>query len=230
MHYAIIAAGEGSRLKHEGINVPKPLVRIGGSTLIERLTGIFRSRHDCESVSVVISPEVAACAPEIDADHVVTASTPGSMHSLHRLAPCLKGCGRFCLTTVDTVFDPTEFDHYIDAYATDTGTYDGYMGVTTYIDDEKPLYVDADPSTDMITAFRDAPTGTDRYISGGIYGLPPKAIDVLAGCMEQGISRMRNYQRALLESGLRLKAYPFDKIVDVDHAADIRTAREFIAS
>ena len=82
----------------------------------------------------------------------------------------------------------------------------------------------------MITAFRDAPTGTDRYISGGIYGLTPKAIDVLAGCMEQGISRMRNYQRALLESGLRLKAYPFDKIVDVDHAADIRTAREFIAS
>ena len=47
MHYAIIAAGEGSRLKHEGINVPKPLVRVGGSTLIERLTGIFRSRHDC---------------------------------------------------------------------------------------------------------------------------------------------------------------------------------------
>ncbi len=142
MHYAIIAAGEGSRLKHEGINVPKPLVRIGGSTLIERLTGIFRSRHDCESVSVVISPEVAACAPEIDADHVVTASTSGSMHSLHRLATCLKGCGRFCLTTVDTVFDPTEFDHYIDAYAADTGTYDGYMGVTTYIDDEKPLYID----------------------------------------------------------------------------------------
>ena len=151
------------------------------------------------------------------------------MHSFYEVSRVLPA-GKFILTTDDTIFRERDFSRYAHAFADAPADVDGMMAVTTFIDDEKPLYVDADPSTDMITAFRDAPTGTDRYISGGIYGLPPKAIDVLAGCMEQGISRMRNYQRALLESGLRLKAYPFDKIVDVDHAADIRTAREFIAS
>ena len=228
MHYAIIAAGDGSRLKHEGIIVPKPLVRVGGSTLIERLTGIFRSRHDCESVSVIISPEVAACAPEIDADHVVTASTPGSMHSLHRLAPCLKGCGRFCLTTVDTVFDPAEFDRYIDAYAADTGTYDGYMGVTTYIDDEKPLYVSADREG-TVTGYFDTPVEGAGYISGGIYALPESALEILDECMAAGKTRMRDFQRALVASGMRLKAWPFGLIIDIDHASDIDKAARLLS-
>jgi hypothetical protein len=39
---------------------------------------------------------------------------------------------------------------------------------------------------------------------------------------------MRNFQRALVESGLNLKAFNLGKIVDVDHAADIATAESFI--
>ncbi len=39
---------------------------------------------------------------------------------------------------------------------------------------------------------------------------------------------MRNFQREMLVSGLRLKAYEFDKIVDVDHAGDIATAEAFL--
>ncbi len=46
--------------------------------------------------------------------------------------------------------------------------------------------------------------------------------------MDAGVSRMRNYQRALVENGLRLRAYPFGKIIDVDHAGDIAVAEEFI--
>ena len=41
---------------------------------------------------------------------------------------------------------------------------------------------------------------------------------------------MRNSQRALVAAGLDLVAYPFDKIVDVDHAGDIATAEAFINS
>ena len=43
MRYAIIAAGEGSRLTQEGIAVPKPLVKIKEETLIDRLIRIFIS-------------------------------------------------------------------------------------------------------------------------------------------------------------------------------------------
>ena len=80
-----------------------------------------------------------------------------------------------------------------------------------------------------ITAFRDRPFEGMKYISGGIYGLTAPALKVLENCLETGVSRMRNYQRALVEAGLNLKAYPFPKIIDVDHAGDIATAEAFIS-
>ena len=37
MKFAIIAAGEGSRLQQEGVELPKPLVKVCGEALIDRL-------------------------------------------------------------------------------------------------------------------------------------------------------------------------------------------------
>lgn len=44
----------------------------------------------------------------------------------------------------------------------------------------------------------------------------------------KGMSRMRNFQRQLVADGLKLKAYPFTKILDVDHASDIVKAENFL--
>ena len=63
-----------------------------------------------------------------------------------------------------------------------------------------------------------------------LYGLGDKAVEVLDGCLANGTSRMRNYQRALVESGLALKAYDMGKIIDVDHAGDIEKAERFITT
>ena len=101
------------------------------------------------------------------------------------------------------------------------------MAVTDYIDDEKPLYVETDGELN-ITDFGDSAVEGSRYISGGIYGLTPKALDTLQKCMEQGIARMRNFQRMLIGDGLALQAYPFTKIIDIDHAEDIGKAEEFL--
>ena len=46
--------------------------------------------------------------------------------------------------------------------------------------------------------------------------------------MENGMSRMRNFQRQLVADGLHLGAYPFSKILDVDHASDIEKAEAFL--
>ena len=102
------------------------------------------------------------------------------------------------------------------------------MAVTDYIDDEKPLYIDTDSNLE-ITAFCDKATVNSRYISGGIYGLGPHSLEILEECMEQGIERMRNFQRKLVERGMKLKAFPFSKIIDIDHAEDIAKAEEFLA-
>lgn len=52
MKYAIIAAGEGSRLAAEGVAEPKPLVRVGGEALIDRLIRVFMD-NDAEEIVVI---------------------------------------------------------------------------------------------------------------------------------------------------------------------------------
>ena len=51
MRYAVIAAGEGSRLSQEGVAVPKPLVEVGGERLIGRLLRIFM---DCGATDICV--------------------------------------------------------------------------------------------------------------------------------------------------------------------------------
>ena len=48
-------------------------------------------------------------------------------------------------------------------------------------------------------------------------------------CMERGESRMRNFQRALLREGMRLKAFDIGKAFDIDHADDIIKAERFLS-
>ena len=103
------------------------------------------------------------------------------------------------------------------------------MGVTSYIDDESPLYVETTPDM-SITAFLDTPPqlSLTTYISAGIYGLHGNALLTLDNCMKRQESRMRNFQRALLADGLQLQAYPFSKVFDIDHASDITKAEQFL--
>lgn len=232
MNYAIIAAGEGSRLAQEGVAKPKPLVDICGEPMIGRLINLF-CRCNAESISIIVNEQMTEVREYIESLsldiplNLVLKTTPSSMHSFFELSRVIPK-GRFCLTTVDTIFREQDFRPYIEAMEADE-RYDGMMAVTDYIDDEKPLYVQTDDDLN-ITAFRDERYDGAKYISGGIYALNEKAIDVLADCMERGVARMRNFQRALVDAGLRLKAYPMGKILDVDHAGDIEKAENFINS
>ena len=232
MNYAIIAAGEGSRLAQERVAKPKPLVDICGEPMIGRLINLF-CRRNAESISIIVNEQMTEVREYIESLsldiplNLVVKTTPSSMHSFFELSRVIPK-GRFCLTTVDTIFREQDFRPYIEAMEADE-RYDGMMAVTDYIDDEKPLYVQTDDDLN-ITAFRDERYDGAKYISGGIYALNEKAIDVLADCMERGVARMRNFQRALVDAGLRLKAYPMGKILDVDHAGDIEKAENFINS
>ncbi len=229
MNYAIIAAGEGSRLAAEGVRSPKPLVPLNGIPLVDRLVDIFR-KNDASSISIIINnemKEVQDHVKKLKLDipfNVVVRSTPSSMHSFFELSHFLRD-DKFCLTTVDTIFKENEFAGFIHSFINDK-EYDGMMAVTDFIDDEKPLYVDTDQDL-LIRGFFSA-SGGQKYVSGGIYCLTPKALPTLYRCIESGMSRMRNYQRQLIADGLCLKAYPFQKIVDIDHAEDIRKAELFL--
>jgi NDP-sugar pyrophosphorylase family protein len=231
MRYAVIAAGEGSRLAQEGMTTPKPLVKIGGECMVDRLVRIFVAAG-AKEVCVVCNPSSEAyikSRQEAGAPlRSIVRTTPSSMHSMYELMPMLEGDEPFVLTTVDTVFRESEFQDYVAAFEkmVAAGEADGLMGVTTYIDDEKPLYVATDDDLN-IRAFLDADENP-RYVSGGIYGLTPCALATLRRCVDRGEGRMRNFQRALLTDGLQLKAFPFTKVIDVDHAGDIAKAEALL--
>lgn len=229
MNYAIIAAGEGSRLVQEGVTLPKPLVKLNGVEMIRRLIDIFL-KNNASSISIIVNEEMTQVQDYLTnlelgiPFNIVIKSTPSSMHSFFELRDFLRD-GKFCLTTVDTIFKEDEFSKYIQTFINDSES-DGMMAVTDFIDDEKPLYVDVNDRM-AIKGFLDH-SDNCKYISGGIYGLTPKAIDTLEACLNSGQARMRNFQRQLVADNLQLKAYPFEKIVDVDHAGDIVKAEKFL--
>lgn len=238
MKYAIIAAGNGSRLHQEGVKAPKPLVKINGERLIDRLFRIFCNNQATEII--VICNEQMTDVQEHLADvqqhglngkevplRFIVKTTPSSMHSFYEISSLI-GKESFVLTTVDTIFREDEFSVYIHEFQKEIedGT-QAFMGVTDYIDDEKPLYVSTDEAMN-ITGFHDKNTGNCQYISGGIYGLTPETITTLNNCMERGESRMRNFQRALIADGRKTKAYAFTKVLDIDHATDIEKAEEYL--
>lgn len=240
MNYAVIAAGEGSRLTAEGVKTPKALLRVGGIPLIDRLLAVF-SRQRAEAITIVCRDDADKLLQHLDALrchgmggaplplHVVRRCTSSSMHSLWAMrdeigdAPCI-------VTTVDTLFRPDRFACYAHAFesAVANGGCDAMMGVTTLVDDERPLYVQTDHE-DSILAFHDADHPA-RYVSAGIYGLTPSCWPVLERCVAEGMQRMRRFQQALVDSGLRLCAHDMGEAWDIDHAADILKAEKWLAT
>ena len=232
MHYAIIAAGEGSRLAQEGATKPKPLITLDGRPMVKRLIDIFVRCH-AQSVSIIVNermPEVRQYLASLELPvpfHVMARTTPGSLHSFYELSKAIPE-GKLCLATVDSVFREYDFKQYVDAFEHDE-THDGLWAITPFIDDEKPLYVEVDDSM-HITAFSDkTPKHSTLYVSGGIYAMSHCPHKLLERCLSLGMTSMRDFQRALVDAGWRLKAHAIDKIIDVDHAADIITAQQFIS-
>lgn len=228
MKFAILAAGEGSRLAQEGVELPKPMVKVNGEAMIDRLIRIFNNCHAEEiyiitnNLTELTQGHLRQLQEKDKKIHLIVKTTPSSMHSFYELRQVM-GNGKFCLTTVDTIFREDEFRQYIQTW--ENADEDGLMAVTDYIDDEKPLYIATDRQLNITAFLDDEP---QPYISGGIYGLSDTSFPVIDKCISEGQSRMRNFQRQLVKDGLHLKAYPFSKILDVDHASDIEKAEAFL--
>ena len=228
MNYAIIAAGEGSRLSDEGIKVPKPLVEINGEPMIKRLLNIFE-KNKASKISIIINNHISEVQDYIESLNyhfqlaIKVKSTPSSMHSLFEMKDLI-GNEAFCLSTVDTVFKESEFSSFIE-FAEKQTDKDAIMAITSFVDDEKPLFIKT--NKDKIIAFADEKSDS-QYVSGGIYYFRPTIWKILAQSITEGKQRMRNFQRDLLKAGLNIGFYEFSKIIDVDHTNDIKAAELFI--
>jgi NDP-sugar pyrophosphorylase family protein len=228
----IIAAGEGSRLKSEGITPPKPLVAVNGIPLIERLIRSY-IRFGITEIACIVNEASLEVKRFVESKRFpvpvrfVVKSTPSSMHSLFALAPLLGG-GPFLLSTVDSIFNEDEFGRFL-ASAADRTSADGILAVTDFVDDENPLYVQVDRQNTIISFGKGEGPGPS-YVTGGLYIFSPRIFGEVDSALKGGIERLRNFLGHLIARGFRLEAYPFSKIIDIDHAADIRAAEELLGT
>jgi NDP-sugar pyrophosphorylase family protein len=228
MKAGIIAAGDGSRLKSEGVTVPKPLVLVDGVPLIERLIATF-IRHNVTEVVCIVNEYSLDVKKFIESRcfsvpiTFVVKTTPSSMHSLFALAPHLLE-GKFLLSTVDAIFNEEEFALFLN-HAQQQSAADGTLAVTNFIDDENPLYVQMDDAQ-RIRSF--SKSEHSPWITGGLYSFHPRIFKEIDAAMEQKIERLRNFLGHLLSHGYSLEGFPFSKIIDVDHVHDIHVAEELL--
>ncbi|MDO5759816.1 MAG: NDP-sugar synthase [Bacteroidota bacterium] len=231
MYYCIIAAGEGSRLRKEGFESVKPLVKVKGEYLIERLIRIFRD-NNAEQITIIINEESKELEKFLNSRtfgvkiNLVIKSTPSSLHSFWNIIHN-SNFTECCLTTVDTIFNEKDFKEYISKFVVSKDCH-ALMGITKYIDDEKPLYVKTNKEENRIEAYLDKKEKGVDSVSAGIYCLRKEALHIVDDCIEKGVSRMRNYQRALLENNLRVEPFLFGKVIDIDHLTDIAKAEQLI--
>lgn len=231
MEFAIIAAGQGSRLREEGLDLSKPLLPICGVAMIERLIKIFAKNGAARVHIIVNSASVDLQNFLKDNDfgvpiHSYVFDTESSLHSLGELLQANPSWSECVVTTTDTIFSEREFADYIAQFSARKSA-DAYMGVTSFIDDESPLYIAMDQHN-KIEVFSDDRMQNTELVSGGIYGLRERAAQVAHEQIRLGQTRMRNYQRSLLEKSLVVEGHVFDKIVDVDHLSDQKQAEAYL--
>lgn len=230
MNYAIIAAGEGERLKSEGLNCSKPLVPILGMPLIGRILKTCVN-HDADSITCIINEESLDVRRYLQSlilpvpVNLVIQSTPSSMHSLYRMRPYLES-KPFILMTTDSVYHEKEFDGFFHKIKSGKGR-DGIMAVTDFIDDEKPLYVELD-AHGRIEKFSDSVTKS-KCVTGGMYYFEKNIYPVAEQIINDGGQRLRLLLKKLTDRNYAFQSFRFSKIIDVDHVTDIAKAEAFLS-
>lgn len=226
----VLAAGRGERLRTNPSDL-KPLARIGGETLIER---VLHSMGDAGATEVVV---IINEDSEAVRDHVtrrdwpfalrwIVETTPTSMHSFLRLVETLAVDGNegpFLLSTVDTVTGLNAYADFIRRAQMEDAAMT--LALTTPGNDEKPLLVRLAEGDSRIAAF-----GEGEFATAGVYAVRPIILREAEAARQDKLDALRTFLARLLERSYRLSGIPISRSIDVDHPADLAEAENFLRS
>ncbi len=228
----LLAAGSGERFRQAGFELPKPLIPVAGTPLIGRTLALLEA-GGIRVVYVVVREAFAEAVrryvegrPLRLTVHWVVRTTPGSLHSFFALAPFLREHPRFLLTTVDAVADPAEFQAFLAAGQADDVSWDGLLACTTFVQDERPLWIRVDAEHRILEVA--PPPDRATCVTGGLYVFSSRVFQMMESAQAQGVHRLRDFLRLLAESGYRLQGYHFSRIIDVDDPTDRTEAERFL--
>jgi hypothetical protein len=99
---------------------------------------------------------------------------------------------------------------------------DACVAVTSYVDDEKPLWVSR-RSDGMVRSFAAEPV-TPALVTGGVYFLSSGIRDLAPRVVSLGVQRMRGFLSWLVEHGYHVATADVERIVDLDRGSDLAQA------
>jgi choline kinase len=226
---AIIAAGSGERLRRSGDDIPKPLVKLGGETLLARQARAMM-RAGARSVIAIVNSETAGI---IDREKIalpnelslMVRDTANSMESLLALGEVLPR-ENFLLATVDAVIADAEFAKFIATASSiitkpDRRGFDSVLGVVEWRGDKRPLFAKISDRGEIVAL------GDDQtpMVTAGVYLLPARIFDFADAAKRAELSALRRFLAMLIDKGLRLGAVELADTIDIDEAADLAAAR-----
>jgi NDP-sugar pyrophosphorylase family protein len=220
---AVIAAGEGSRLRSLG--VAKPMVEVGGVPLIAHVLGNFEAAG-ITSAAVIFNEqekEVAALVRERFGrlvSEIVVKSTRSSLESF-RVMLAEAPPGRLLVSTVDAYCPREDFVRFVER-ARELPARSIVLGVTGFVDDEKPLWVTTSGGG-RVTAVGGA---SGDAVTAGIYVFPER---VRRMTIPAELGRLRDFLAWLAKAGEEIHAVDIPKVVDVDRVEDLAEAQALAA-
>lgn len=224
----IIAAGEGSRLRAHSSTI-KPLLPVAGKPLMHwiveglKFAGANAITVLTNSRGAAVPPSLTAAFPGVNFDFV-SADTASSFESFRlvslRLAESEKD---FLISTTDALIrrdDMAKFVKECRASRAEAG-----LALTTFIDDEKPLYADVD-EVGLVRALG-ADAKSRRFVTCGLYYMTADAAKRLPAADAHG--RLRDFLSALATDA-RVAGVILSKSLDVDRPEDVAAAEAFLTT
>lgn len=220
MRGGIIAAGEGSRLRHSGWLMPKPMVPVAGVPLIEHIIRNFMAAG-ITSLVIIVNEQARDCEhwvrsrfPTIDARFIVK-TTRSSLESFMEVATRL-GSGRALISTVDAWCPQEEFVTFVRA-AQQFPPEAPVLAVTPLVADERPLWITLDASSRITGLGGDS----GEMVTAGLYFVPEWARRIAPPCE---LGRLREFLAWLVNRGEPMYGIIMQHVVDVDRAEDVALA------
>jgi len=227
---AIIAAGRGERLRNSTRDdIPKPLVKLGGETMLWR-QGRALIEAGASSVVAVINSETARVAKEMalatgPSLRLVVRDTANSMETMLALAEVLEP-GWFIAATVDAVIPQAEVVRFVNESRRKIEDCSekklaGVLAVARWRGEARPLFA-AVTENGLIQRLGD---GQTSMVTAGLYFLSTRVFDYTADARRAGLDALRRFLALIIERGMRLDAIEIEGSIDVDEASDLDAAR-----
>jgi len=231
---AIIAAGRGERLRKSTRDErPKPLVELGGETMLARQARAL-TEAGASSVVAVINSETARIAEEMKLATprgvtLVVRDTDNSMETMLALGEFLEP-GWFLAATVDAVIPQAELARFVNESRKKIELHSdknlaGVLAVTKWRGEPRALFADV---TDEGLILRLGGVQTQR-VTAGVYFLSTRVFDFADEARRAGLDALRRFLAMLIEK-TQLGAIEIFGAIDVDEATDLDAARRAIRS